>query len=64
MSKDKLKKAIKAVVKILKKKNPTIHKELQFLVDFFFFAAKVVYPGQAFFQHFYNRLAKDGNNLH
>ena len=47
--KDKLNKAIEKVTKFLEKKSSTTHKKLQSLVDFFSFAAKVIYLGQAFF---------------
>lgn len=53
LRKDKLKKAIKKVVKILEKKSSTTYKELQSLVGLFFFTAKVVYPGRAFLQWCY-----------
>lgn len=46
--KDKLIKVMKEIEKVLKKRSSTIHKELQFLVDFFSFIAKIVYLGQTF----------------
>lgn len=49
LPKDKLKKAIKRVVKILEQKSLTIYEKLQSLVSFFSFTAKVVYLNQAFF---------------
>lgn len=51
------------MIKILEKKNSTIHEKLQSLVGLFSFAAKVVYTNRAFLQHFYNILAKDGKDL-
>lgn len=48
LRKDKLKKAIKRVVRILEKKSSTTYKELQSLVGLFFFAAKVDYLGRAY----------------
>ena len=47
--KDKLKKAIERVAKVLEKKNSTTYEELQFLVGLLSFTAKVVCPSQAFF---------------
>lgn len=49
LSKNNLKKAIKKVVKVLKKKSSTIYKKLQSLISFFSFAAKIICLGQAFF---------------
>ena len=64
LRKDKLKKAIEGVAKVLQKKSSITHEELQSLVGLLSFAVKVVYPSQAFFQHLYNTLAKGGKYLH
>lgn len=64
LQKDKLEKAIKRVARIIEKKSSTTHKELQFLVGLFSYAAKIIYLGRAFFQQLYNRLAKIGKYLH
>ena len=42
LPKDKLKKAVEEVAKILEKKSSATHEELESLVGFLFFAAKVV----------------------
>ena len=62
--KNKLKKTIKRVAKILEKKSSTTNKEQEFLVGLLFFAAKVVCPSRAFLRHFYDGLAKGGKYLH
>ena len=64
LPKDKLIKAIEGVARILEKKSSTTHKELQSLVGLLSFAAKVVYPGQAFLRRLYNGLAKGRKYLH
>ena len=64
LPKNKLKKTIKKVVKILKKKNSTTHEELQSLVGLFSFAVKIVCLGQAFLQCLYNVLVKGEKYLH
>lgn len=48
LPKDKLIKVMKKVERVLEKRSSTIHKELQSLVDFFSFIAKIVYLGQTF----------------
>ena len=64
LPKNKLKKTIEGVVKVLEKKNSTTHEELQFLLGLLFFMAKVACPGQSFLRHPYNALAKGGKYLH
>ena len=64
LPKDKLKKAIEGVAKILERKSSTTHEKLQSFVGFLSFAAKIVCPGQAFLQRLYNALGKDGIYLH
>ena len=64
LPKDKLKKAIEGVARILEKKSSTTHEELQSLVGLLSFAAKVVYPGRAFLRRLYDGLAKGGKYLH
>lgn len=64
LSKNKLDKEIKRVAKLLEIRSSTTHKELQSLVGFFFFVAKVVYPAQKFFQWLYDALAKGRKYLH
>ena len=61
---DKLKKAIEGVARVLEKTSSTTHEELQYLVGLLSFAAKVVYPGQAFLRRLYDALAKGGKYLH
>ena len=60
LPKDKLRKAIDRVKKILEKKSSTTYEELQSLS----FAAKVIYPGRAFLRRLYNGFAKGGKYLH
>ena len=62
LPKDKLKKALDGVKKILEKKSSTTHKELQSLVRLLSFAATVIYPGQA--RRLYDGLAKGEKYLH
>lgn len=62
--KDKPKKTIERIVKILKKKSSTIYKKLQSLVGLFSFTAKTVCSGQIFLQRFYDALTKGGKYLH
>ncbi len=64
LPKDKLKKTMEQVAKILETKSSTTHKDLEPLVGFLSFAAKVVCPGHTFLQRFYDRLAKSGKYLH
>ena len=64
LPKNKLIKAIVGVARLLEKKSLTTYEELQSLIGFFFFAAKVVYLGQAFLQCLYYKLAKGGKYLH
>ncbi len=64
LPKDKLKKAMKKVTKILEKKSSTTHKELESLVGFLLFTAKVVCLSRAFLRRLYHRLVKDGKYLH
>lgn len=64
LPKDKLKKAIEGVAKVLEKKSSTTHEELQSLVGLLSFAAKVVCPGRAFLRRLYDALAKGGKYLH
>ena len=64
LPKDKLKKAIEGVAKVLEKKSSTTHEELQSLVGLLSFAAKVVCPDQAFLRCLYDILAKGGKYLH
>ena len=64
LPKDKLEKAIKEVAKLLEKRSSTTHEELQSLIGFLSFAAKVIYPGRAFLRQLYDALAKGGKYLH
>ena len=64
LPKDKLKTAIKWVGKVLEKKSFTTHEKLQSLIGLLSFAVKDVCPGQAFFQHFDDTIAKNRKYLH
>ncbi len=64
MPKDKLKKTIERVAKILQKKNSTIYNKLKSFVDFLFFLAKVDFADWAFLQCVYDGLAKSKKYLY
>ena len=53
LPKDKLKKAIEEVARILERKSSSNYEELQSLVGLLSFTAKVVYPGRAFLRRLY-----------
>ena len=59
-----LKKAIEGVARVLEKTSSTTHEKLQYLVGLLLFAARVVYPGQAFLRNLYDVLAKGEKYLH
>ena len=62
--KDKLKKAIEEIARVLERRSSTTYEELQSLVGFLSFATKVVCLGRAFLRRLYNALAKSGKYLH
>lgn len=64
LPKDKLRKTMERVVKILENKRWTINEELKSLVGLFFLAAKVVCLGQVFLGRRYDALVKSGRYLH
>lgn len=63
LPKDKLKKTIEGVARVLERRSSTTHEELQSLVGLLSFAAKVVFPGRAFLRRLYDALAKGGKCL-
>lgn len=64
LPKNKFKKAIEEMAKILEKESSITHEELQFLVGLLFFAAKIVCPGRAFLRRLYEALTKGGKYLY
>lgn len=64
LPKDKLKKIIKRVAKILERKSSISYEELQSLVSHLFFAVKIICLDQASLWQLYDELAKGGKNFH